>query len=123
MRLRLHQVLFWVPRILAMVFALFVGLPALGAFSVGIPFRQALGPFLLQLIPAALVLIALTVAWHRERLGALIFASLGLLYIVFTWGAFPWFAYLVIAGPPLLLAVLFMVSWVWRGELEIRSRS
>jgi hypothetical protein len=73
---------------------------------------------LIHLIPTALILIALTVAWRWEWIGALLFFALGAWYLVMAWGKFPWLTYLLVAGPAFLIGALFLVNWLLRPELR-----
>jgi hypothetical protein len=96
----------WAPRILCLGFAGFVSIFALDA---GTP-----SAFLLHLLPALLVLFLLALAWRRELAGAVAFPLLGILYILWAWGRFPFVVYLVVAGPTFLVGGLFLASWVVR---------
>lgn len=80
--------LFWTPRILGVVFALFISLFALDVFSEGNGFWRTAIALALHLIPTFVILAALAVAWRREWVGATFFPGLGVLYLVMTWGRF-----------------------------------
>lgn len=67
---------------------------------------------------ASISLITLAVAWHWEWVGGILFAALGIFYIISMWGRFPWSVYLVIAGPAFLLAALFLVNWFYREQIR-----
>ena len=103
--------LFWTPRILGVVFALFLSVFALDAFDHGVL------AVLMHLRPAALVLLVLALAWRRELAGALGFLALGVLYIVWAWGRFRWPAYAAIAGPLFVMSGLFLAGWLWKRRV------
>ena len=119
MKSPLKQCLVWTPRILGMLFAVFLSLFALDVFGEGHGFWKTILALLIHLVPTGLVLIALAIAWRWEWLGGLLFIGLGALYLVMAAGRFHWSAYVVIAGPLFLVGVLFLVNW--RFEATLRS--
>ena len=87
-------------------------------FGAGYGFWETTVALLIHLIPTALLLIALTVAWRWERLGAILFFALGAWYLGMAWGKFPWITYLLVAGPAFLIGALFLVNWLFRAEIR-----
>ncbi len=114
------RLLFWTPRVLCILLAMFLIVFALDVFSEGYGFWQTIGALLLHLVPACIVVIVLVIAWRREWVGAILFIALALFYLVWSWGRFHWSAYLVISGPLILLGVLFLVNWIYRAQLRTR---
>ena len=112
MKTRITPVLFWVPRILCIVFALLLSTFALDVFGEGLSFWQTVLALLVHLIPTWIIIAVLIVSWHRGWFGAAFFPGLGLLYLVTTWGRFHWSVYLMIAGPLFLMGVLFLGEWL-----------
>ena len=108
------RVLFWSPRILCILFALFLSLFALDVFSEGYGFWDTILALVMHLVPTYVVVIALVIAWRWEWVGAILFPGLGVFYVVWTWGRFPWVTYFSISGPLFLVGVLFGVNWVLR---------
>jgi hypothetical protein len=117
------RLLYWIPRILTIAFAIFISLFALDVFRAGIGFWDVTLALLIHLIPTAVVLGVLALSWRREWIGAIIYIALAILYIVRTWGRFPLSTYLIIAGPLILIGVLFMLNWVLRGKFEMSPKS
>ena len=110
--------LYWSPRVLGVAVVLFLSLFALDAFQEGLgPWRAALA-FLIHLAPAALVAAVLALAWRWEWLGAALFAVAATLYATRMLPRNP-IAVLLISGPLVLLAALFLVGWLKRSELKI----
>jgi hypothetical protein len=107
--------LFWTPRILGILFALFVSLFALDAFEGPGGAGQKLLGFLVHLAPTALVVAALFVAWRWEGIGALMFLGLGAYFLAASWGDAHWDALLSIAGPLVVTGALFLMSWLRRA--------
>ena len=73
-----NRILYWSPRILAILAILFISLFALDAFEPSLTLWQQLGGFLIHLIPSFVLLLVLLIAWKREMLGGIIFLVLGL---------------------------------------------
>ena len=108
----------WTPRILCLLFAVFLSLFALDVFGQGFGFWETVLALLMHLIPTGIVLVVLAVSWRWERIGAILFMALGIWYLLTAWGRFHWSAYVVIAGPLLLVGVLFLASWLNRTRMQ-----
>ena len=109
------RLLFWSPRILCMLFAAFVSVFALDVFGQGYGFWETIVALAMHLIPTAIILALLVVAWRWEWVGALLFPMLGVLYIVSSQGRLHWSVYLVMAGPLFLVGGLFLCDWLLRS--------
>jgi hypothetical protein len=112
------QSLYWTPRILCLLFAGFLSIFALDVFSEDHGFWQTVVALLMHLIPSAIVVVLLAIAWRWEWVGAYVFAALGVLYLLMAWGRFPLSVYFTIAGPLFLIAGLFLANWLLRAELR-----
>jgi hypothetical protein len=104
--------LLWTPRILGIGIVLFLSLFALDAFD-GRPLFTVLPGFLIHLLPAFLVLAAVALAWRSPLTGAVAFVGLALTYAITVRWRLGWIA--VIAGPLVVVAVLLVLSWRYRG--------
>ena len=116
-----RRLLFWTPRVLGIAFALFISIFALDVFSGHQSLPQLLIALGMHLIPTALIVVTLIVAWRWEWVGAVLFFGLGVLYIVTVGGHAPWDWYLFIAGPAFLVGLLFLLNWRYRAELRRRT--
>jgi hypothetical protein len=114
------RVLFWTPRVLGILFAIFVSVFALDVFGEGYGLGQTIGALLLHLVPTYIVVIALVIAWRWEWVGAVLFSALAVFYVVWTWGRFPLVTYLAMSGPLILIGVLFLFNWIYRAQLRTR---
>lgn len=108
--------IFWIPRVLGIVFALFVGMFAFDTFNEGIPFWQAFTGFLIHLLPMYLIVVLLVLAWKWEWIGAFGMVALGIAYIILTRGREHWSTYVVIGAPLLIIGVLFFIGWRLRTD-------
>ncbi len=116
----LHRALYWTPRILCIAFAAFISIFAFDVFQKGVPAAQVALALLIHLIPTFLVIAVLVVSWRREWVGGVLYIALGILYVVWAWGkpfARP-STFLLIAGPPVLVGVLFLLGWRYRAQLR-----
>jgi hypothetical protein len=117
-KLPLTKILFWTPRVLGLLFAVFVSLFALDVFGEVYGFWRTMFALLMHLIPTGVLLVALAIAWRREVSGGLLFVALGAWYLISSWGRFHWSTYVVISGPLFLLGVLFIMDWFCRRRLR-----
>lgn len=118
-----HQLLYWAPRALCIVFALFLGLFALDVFQEGRGFWETMLALLMHLIPTFLLLLLLVLSWRREWIAGILFPLLGVLYVVWSWNK-PFgvvSTLLLMAGPLVLTGALFLLNWHYRGELRGKS--
>jgi hypothetical protein len=115
--------LFWIPRVLAILFALFISVFALDVFGEDLGFLGTAAALLIHLIPTFLILIVLAAAWRWEWVGAVAYFFLGVCYLVLAWGKLHWSAYLAISGPLFLLGVLFLLGWLYRTGLRSTSEA
>jgi hypothetical protein len=113
--------MYWTPRVLGVLFAMFLSLFALDVFGGGYGFWGTMLALLMHLVPVYLVVGALFVAWRWEPVGAILFAALGVAYLVMAWGRFHWSVYALISGPIFLIGALFVVDWVYRTKLRVWS--
>lgn len=113
-----HGLLFWTPRLLAVLFVVFVSMLALDVFQEGLGFRETIGALLMHLIPSALLLAALALAWKWEWLGAMVFSALGVLHVGLMWGRV---TNMLVGTPLFLIAALFLAGWLRRGSPESAS--
>jgi len=113
-----RRCLYWTPRVPTVLFALFISLFALDVFAEGAGFWKTTLALLIHLIPTFIIIAILVLSWKREWIGGILFIALGIVYVVFTWGRFPWSTYLAIAGPLVLTGVLFLIGWQLRTQIR-----
>ncbi|HEY5910534.1 MAG TPA: hypothetical protein VJA21_08015, partial [Verrucomicrobiae bacterium] len=107
--------LFWTPRVLCLLFAVFISLFALDVFEENHGFWDTTIALLLHLIPTGILLLILAVTWRWEWVGGLLFPALGALYIIKFWGRFHWSAYVILSGSLFVLGALFLLGWGYRA--------
>ncbi|MDD5193152.1 MAG: hypothetical protein PHF67_01055 [Candidatus Nanoarchaeia archaeon] len=111
--------LYWSPRILSILFLLFLALFSLDIFDGCNDFFTCLLGLFMHNIPVLILAVLLWISWKRELIGAIVFALAGLLYIAqllfnSAMDGFQWY-YLVwslqIAGPAFVVAFLWYLNW------------
>ncbi|MBN1377419.1 hypothetical protein JW949_03775 [Candidatus Woesearchaeota archaeon] len=108
-----NKYLIWTPRILGILFAVFISLFAFDVFVEGYAWYQTIAGFLIHLIPTYFVVIALLIAWKfkKELIGGIIYILLGIFYIIMVWGkAELKIAMLIISGPVFIIGILFIIN-------------
>ena len=116
---RTVDVVYWVPRVLSILFLLFLSLFSLDVFSMRLGFWETVAGPLIHNIPAFILLAALIVAWQHEIVGGVAFLLAGFLYAALVLstavtGQFEWFMLvwiLQISGIAFLIGILFLVGW------------
>ena len=116
MKTKMTPIIYWAPRILGILFAVFISIFALDVFTEGYGFWETVVALVMHLVPTAIIIIVLLIAWRWERVGGVLFLLLGALYIVMFWERGHWSAYLLISGPLFLIGALFLVSWHYQKD-------
>ncbi|MFZ6015312.1 MAG: DUF7670 domain-containing protein [Patescibacteria group bacterium] len=101
--------LYWAPRILAIIYILFISLFALDIFSENYSLIRQFFALLIHLIPSVILLIITIVAWKKPQIGGILFIALALGYILMAWDRFPFMTYVIITGPLFLIGILFLI--------------
>lgn len=110
------RLLYWLPRILGMAFAIFLGVFALDVFDERLGFWQTVFAFLLHLAPAVIILCVLIIAWRWERLGAGLYLVASALYAFWALPHHLMMAAVVISGAQALIALLFLIDGIERSK-------
>ena len=110
------NLLIWLPRVLGILFVLFTSLFSLDVFDMGLSLWESLlALFMHLLVPTVLLAIVVALAWRWEWVGALGFGGWALLYI-FQFRGFNWTVYVLLAGIPLLIAILYLAGWLMKRQ-------
>ena len=123
MKRPVKKILFWSPRILGILIAVFVSLFALDVFGEGYSTVETIVALAMHLIPTFVILVVLGIAWRWEWIGGLLFVALGVLYITLFWEPSNLPAYLVISGPLFLTGILFLLDGCYRSAILPETNS
>jgi len=113
----IKQTLFWTPRLMGSLFILFQSLFALDIFGQGYSFWETVVGLFIHLIPSIVLTIAVALAWKWEWIGAVLFIGWAVFYLASARG-FPWSVYVLIAGIPFVVGILFLMDWFCRKEIR-----
>jgi hypothetical protein len=110
------KLIYWTPRILSILFLVFLALFSLDVFDEKLTFGQTMLALLMHNIPTLILLAIVFISWKYEIIGGIAFILAGLFYITmratsksFEWYMISWIA--IIAGPAFLIGALFLVNW------------
>ncbi len=116
MNKEINRFVYWTPRILGIIFVIFLTMFSLDVFEPGLTTWQIVFGLLIHNIPTLFLTLILIISWKREIVGGVTFILAGLLYILllilnsdFEWYKLSWS--LIIAGPAFLIGILFIVNW------------
>ncbi|MGA1868225.1 MAG: hypothetical protein ACMUJM_06730 [bacterium] len=104
--------LYWTPRVLSIIFAIFISIFALDVFGAGYSFLDTIVALIIHLIPTYLVTIVAIIAWKGEITGGCLFIGLGLFYVIMEWNRTPLIASLLIPAPLFLIGGMFIMHWM-----------
>jgi len=102
------KILYYTPRVLAILFTILVSLLALDVFSeyTGL---ELIGALLIHLFPTYILILVVLIAWKWEHIGGTIFIILGLLFILMI-GPEKDLSFLIIPGILISIGVLFLLN-------------
>jgi hypothetical protein len=116
---KMSKFVFWTPRILSIIFTLFLVLFSFDVFGQGYGFWGTVLAFLMHNIPAFILLAVVIISWKREIVGGIAFIAAGLLYIALNLitiikNGFEWY-YVVwiiqISGVAFFIGIMYLVGW------------
>jgi len=114
----ISKFIYWTPRVLSILFVLFLMVFSLDVFEPGLSAKEiAIGLFMHN-IPALILLIVTIISWKHEIVGGITFIVAGIAYIVIMLtihrfnGMDMWLPFLIIAGPAFLIGILFILNWI-----------
>ena len=101
----MKTILLWLPRILAILFILFISLFALDIFEMGLSGWDVVVGLFMHLIPSFVCVAVLLIAWRWPLLGGCLFVLAGACFAFLTREA-GW-----IAAPLFLVGIFFLLYW------------
>ena len=106
----LRKIIYWAPRVLVVLYALFISLFALDVFSEGYSITETIVALFMHMLPTLVVVFVLVIAWRWELIWGLMFILLAGAFLVFFGGRNDIEGYLIVAGPLFLVGVLFLIN-------------
>jgi lysylphosphatidylglycerol synthetase-like protein (DUF2156 family) len=121
---KIGKFLYWAPRILSIIFLLFLAMFSLDVFGNGYTFWQTILGLFMHNIPVLILAVVLWISWKHEIVGGITFILAGLLYIAslfvtrqFQWYMLSWIP--IISGPAFFIGILFLIGWKKRKAMKI----
>ena len=120
--------IYWTPRILSIVFILFLAIFSLDVFDGNYGFWGTVLALFMHNIPSFVLLVILLISWKKyEIVGGIVFILAGLLYTCLCiarvamsspreWYVLAWS--LQIAWPTFLIGILFLIGWFKKKEIS-----
>jgi len=117
----LEKILYWLPRILTIVFIAFLGLFALDSFGGTEPILYQIAGFFIHLIPNFILIAILILAWKKPQIGGVVFLGLGAIFTIFFNTYEHLLNFLFISGPAFLIGILFLFSKAPNKKRKIQN--
>jgi len=115
----MNKYLYWIPRILSIIFILFLAMFSLDIFDGNYGFWGTILGLFMHNIPVFILSIILLISWKHEIVGGIVFILAGIFYIItllmnpkLEWYMLSWS--LLIAGPAFLIGILFLLNWKFK---------
>lgn len=114
-RFTLHHSIRWIPRILGMLYAVFICLFSFDVFDQQAGFLTILGAFLIHNIPTLILIAILVLAWKWSWVGGISYIALGIIYILLFLNDE---IHPVIYLPVFITGILFSLDWFLGKKTE-----
>lgn len=118
MKKRINLFVYWAPRILSILFILFLAIFSLDVFDANSGFWETLLGLFMHNLPSLVLLVILIISWKHELVGAVVYTCFGLLFTIMIMSRIEWSMFnmallriLPIAGPAFLVGILFLINW------------
>ncbi len=116
MKKKVGKFVYWTPRILSIIFILFLALMSLDVFESASGFSEILIGLFMHNIPVFVLIIFLIIAWKHEWVGGVGFILAGLLYIITLLMRSQFELYMLlwiiqISGIAFFIGILFLMNW------------
>lgn len=120
MPVKVGKFIYWTPRILSILFIVFLAMFSLDVIEPGRSVGDIIIGLIMHNIPVFILIVLLVIAWKHELVGAVTFIGAGLLYSGLTvfraiHSEIHWYLSiswsLIIAGPAFLVGILFLLNW------------
>jgi hypothetical protein len=103
--------LFLIPRILTILFVLFMTLFALDSFSGNIAVTEKVSGFVIHIIPEFILIIILILSWRFPLIGGLLFILNGLIWTIFFKTYTKELNFFILSFPLILIGTLFIIFY------------
>lgn len=106
-----NKFLHWSPRLLSLLFLIFLSLFALDVFN-EYQGWAALPALLTHLLLPLVLLLATIAAWKWDLVGVITFFAFAIYYVIMVGFDRHWSWYVSISGPAIIIGALFLSNWI-----------
>ena len=99
---------YWSPRILGIIFILFLAVFALDVFTPGKTVSYYVLALFMHLIPNIVLALVLSIAWRFEKIGGILFLLAALVFTIYFQTFTSFTNFFIVSFPLLLIGILFM---------------
>ncbi|EKD56826.1 MAG: hypothetical protein ACD_58C00074G0001 [uncultured bacterium] len=128
MKKKVNKFVYWTPRILSIIFILFLSLFSLDVFEGNYGFWGTVLALFMHNIPSIVLLIILIISWNKEIVGGIAFILAGLLYCAINiigliqsnpieWYRLAWCVQIAI--PAFFIGILFLMGWFQKKAINL----
>ena len=122
-----NKFIFWTPRIISILFVIFLALFSLDIFDGNYGFWGTIVGLFMHNIPAIILFVVIIISWKYEIVGGIAFILAGIFYIFMLlmnrqleWYMLLWS--LTIAGPSILVGILFLIGWKQKRKKKLKKK-
>lgn len=110
---RVSRIFFWSPRILSILYILFLSIFSLDVIEPGVSLSKILLGLFIHNIPSLLLLLILMISWKYEIVGGIAFILTGIVILALNLVPYSkdWYWSLLVVLPALLTGALFLYNW------------
>ena len=105
--MKIHKFI-WIPRVLAIVFIVFLTLFGLDVFSGDAPLLEKLGGFFIHSIPSMILLLILFISWKKPLIGGSLFILFSVAFALYFRTFRSLSTFLLLTFPFLLVGIFFV---------------
>jgi hypothetical protein len=109
----MNKIILWAPRVIALILILFISLFAFDGFVPGISGYEKTLAFVIGLLPAIILALALILAWFFKLAGGITFVTLGIAMTLFFHTYKSDLSFLTLSSPVLVVGILFILSYYY----------
>jgi len=125
MKKSINKFIYWTPRILCILFLLFLTIFSLDVFDENLGFWGTILGLFMHNIPVFVLAIVLWISWKYEIVGGIVFILAGILFMISSvarQAPNPWYITLswslIIAVPALMIGILFLMGWFKKRKMK-----
>ena len=112
----MKNVLLWLPRLLVIAYILFLSIFAFDAFSADSTVLENILGLIMHLVPSFILMLVLFVAWKNEKLGAVLFAILVVIFTIFVNSYRELVTFAIISLPLFAISSALLLSHYFRNK-------